>query len=56
MLFRSVLNGTQGLNEVVAGLIGQGMSILDLVKKAAANGNGSIPAQVTDGRGTAELN
>jgi flotillin len=52
----TVLNGTQGLNEVVAGLIGQGMSILDLVKKAAANGNGSIPAQVTDGQGTAELN
>jgi flotillin len=52
----TVLNGTQGLNEVVAGLIGQGMSILDLVKKAAANGNASIPAQMTDGRGTAELN
>ena len=52
----TVLNGTQGLNEVVAGLIGQGMSILDLVKKAAANGNGSVPAQVTDGRGAPELN
>ena len=52
----TVLNGTQGLNEVVAGLIGQGMSILDLVKKAAANGNGGSPAQVTDGRGAAELN
>ncbi len=32
----TVLNGTQGVNEVVAGLVGQGMSILDLVKKAAA--------------------
>ena len=52
----TVLNGTQGLNEVVAGLIGQGMSILDLVKKAAANGAGGAPAQVTNGRGTAELN
>jgi len=40
----------------VAGLIGQGMSILDLVKKAAANGNGSAAAQVADGRGTPELN
>ena len=52
----TVLNGTQGLNEVVAGLIGQGMSILDLVKKTAANGHGGIPAQVTDGRGSGELN
>ena len=52
----TVLNGTQGVNEVVAGLVGQGLSILDLVKKAAANGNGGAPAQVADGRGTAELN
>jgi flotillin len=52
----TVLNGTQGLNEVVAGLIGQGMSILDLVKKSAANGHGSAAAQVTDDRGTPELN
>jgi len=52
----TVLNGTQGLNEVVAGLIGQGMSILDLVKKASANGHGGVPAQVADGRGPAELN
>jgi flotillin len=46
----TVLNGTQGVNEIVAGLIGQGISILDLLKKATANGNGSAPAQVTDGR------
>jgi flotillin len=31
----TVLNGTQGVNEVVAGLIGQGMSILDLLRKSA---------------------
>ena len=31
----TVLNGTQGVNEVVAGLIGQGISILDLLKKSA---------------------
>src|ERR1700734_209695 len=30
----TVLNGTQGVNEVVAGLIGQGLSILDLLKKS----------------------
>jgi flotillin len=44
-----VLNGTQGVNEVVAGLIGQGMSILDLLKKStvpapAPSANGSTPA------------
>jgi flotillin len=47
----TVLNGTQGVNEIVAGLVGQGMSILDLLKKsgmttapvplANANGNGN---------------
>jgi flotillin len=46
----TVLNGTQGVNEIVAGLVGQGISILDLLKKATANGNGSVAAQVTDGR------
>jgi flotillin len=34
----TVLNGTQGVNEVVAGLVGQGISILDLLKKSAAPG------------------
>jgi hypothetical protein len=41
-----VLNGTQGVNEIVAGLVGQGISILDLLKKSTmaasapgANGN-----------------
>jgi flotillin len=47
----TVLNGTQGVNEIVAGLVGQGLSILDLLKKtAAANGNGTTAAQVTEGR------
>jgi uncharacterized membrane protein YqiK len=32
----TVLNGTQGVNELVAGLVGQGLSILDLLKKSAA--------------------
>ncbi len=31
----TVLNGTQGVNEVVAGLLGQGITILDLLKKSA---------------------
>jgi uncharacterized membrane protein YqiK len=45
----TVLNGTQGVNDVVAGLVGQGLAILDLLKKAtpspeaAAIANGSDP-------------
>jgi flotillin len=37
----TVLNGTQGVNEVVTGLVGQGMAILDTLRKSApmtANG------------------
>ena len=45
-----MLNGTQGVNEVVAGLIGQGISILDLLKKSAmtapAAGNGTGQAAI----------
>jgi flotillin len=47
----TVLNGTQGINEVLAGFVGQGLSILDLLKKSAANGNvtGTAPVPVTEG-------
>ena len=44
----TVLNGTQGVNEVVAGMIGQGMSILDLLKKSTA------AASVPSANGTAQ--
>ena len=43
----TILNGTEGVNEVLVGLVGQGMSILDTLKKATASGgpaNGSRPA------------
>jgi flotillin len=45
----TVLNGTQGVNEVVAGLVGQGISILDLLKKSSVTAqapapNGTTPA------------
>jgi flotillin len=44
----TVLNGTQGVNEVMAGLVGQGFAILELLKKSAAvpvpSGNGTTPA------------
>jgi flotillin len=44
----TVLSGTQGVNEVVAGLVGQGLSILDTLKKSTAvtghsGGNGVAP-------------
>jgi len=49
----TVLNGAQGVNEVLAGLVSQGLSILDLLraanatqavaKLAAASGNGQEP-------------
>jgi len=40
----TILNGTQGVNEIVTGLVGQGMSILDTLKKSAAvTGNGVSP-------------
>jgi len=47
----TVLNGTEGINEVLAGIVGQGLSILDLLKKSAASGNvnGSAPVPVTEG-------
>jgi flotillin len=32
----TVLNGTQGVSEIVAGLVGQGISILDLLKRSTA--------------------
>ena len=47
----TVLNGTQGVNEVVAGMIGQGISILDLLKKSAM----TAPAPSGNGTGQAAL-
>jgi flotillin len=43
----TVLNGTQGVNEILAGLVGQGLSVLETLKKSAAiTGNGASPAPV----------
>jgi uncharacterized membrane protein YqiK len=47
----TVLNGTQGVNELVAGLVGQGISILDLLKKTTA----VTPAPSANGTTTAAL-
>ena len=44
----TILNGTQGVNEVVAGLLGQGLSILDTLKKSAAvTGQGASVARAS---------
>src|SRR5580658_6431476 len=43
----TILNGTQGVSEVVTGLVGQGLSILDTLKKSAAvTGTGASPPPV----------
>ncbi len=61
----TVLNGTQGVSDVLAGLVGQGLSILDVLKKAAngANATATAAAAVTEGHkpasgtgGVADLN
>jgi flotillin len=46
----TVLNGAEGVNEVVAGLIGQGLAVFDVLKKTSAitasspNGTPRVPA------------
>ena len=57
MLFRSisVLNGADGLSEIAAGLVGQGLTILDSVKKSLSGSGGQAvtsyaPAPVTAGQ------
>lgn len=56
----TILNGTQGMTEVLAGLVGQSMSILDVLKKASNGTNGSpsatVPAVVAEGRNPARGN
>jgi uncharacterized membrane protein YqiK len=42
----TILNGTQGVNEVVAGLVGQGLSILDALKNPASV-NGAVTGAAT---------
>ncbi len=56
----TILNGTEGVSQVVAGLVGQGLSILDTLRNAtaAASRNGSVPASAavaTDGDSTQDV-
>jgi len=48
----TILNGTQGVNDVVAGLVGQGLTVLDLLRKTAAAQSASSAngAAITDTR------
>ncbi len=43
----SVLNGADGLSEIAAGLVGQGLAILDAVRKGMPGG---LASEVTNGR------
>jgi flotillin len=42
----TILNGTQGVNEILTGLVGQGLSVLETLKKSAATANGTTPPPV----------
>lgn len=50
----TILNGTQGVNEVVTGIVGQGLSILDVLKRstaaAAAEAADPTPRAAANGR------
>jgi flotillin len=48
----TILNGTEGVNEVLVGLVGQGMSILDALKKGTA---GLAPVAATNGAAAAAV-
>ncbi len=50
----SVLNGTDGLSEIAAGLVGQGLTILESVKKSLSGSTGSEVA-LFDGAASADL-
>ncbi len=49
----TVLNGAQGVNELLAGLVSQGLSILELLRTAnATQAAGKLPAASGNGQGT----
>jgi uncharacterized membrane protein YqiK len=51
----TILNGTEGVNEVVAGMVGQGLSIYDALRRSVASTKGldtqSPPAVDPGGNG-----
>jgi hypothetical protein len=48
----TILNGTEGVNQAITGIVAQGLSILDVLHKSPAiSGNGDAAgARGTDGR------
>lgn len=45
----TILNGTQGVNEMLAGLVGQGLTILEVLRKStAAVGDGALPVSSSE--------
>ncbi|HEY3607559.1 MAG TPA: SPFH domain-containing protein [Pseudonocardiaceae bacterium] len=44
----NILNGSDGLSQIAAGLVGQGLSILESVKKGLGNSNESAPSADED--------
>jgi flotillin len=46
----TILNGTEGVNQVLAGVVGQGLSILDTLKRstAAPENNGAVQATAAE--------
>ena len=46
----TILNGTEGVNQVVTDLVAQGLSILDTLKKStgAAGDNGQVQSPAAD--------
>lgn len=48
----TILNGTEGVNDVAAGIVGQGMAILDSLKKSVAGGDFSGVLPVAEGGGS----
>jgi uncharacterized membrane protein YqiK len=49
----TILNGTEGVNEVLVGMVGQAMSILEALKKSTAAGAASTPNRSGGGFGGA---
>jgi flotillin len=46
----TVLNGAQGVNELLAGLVGQGLSILELLRNSTAVTTGELPPPDVNGK------
>jgi hypothetical protein len=39
----TVQNGSEGMNEVAAGIVGQGLTVFDTLRRGLVSGNGDVP-------------